>query len=246
MSFPAASVDFAADEALLPVGHGGERLAVRADEGGAAVVGAGGIRADAVGGEHIAGILDGAGAGERVPRETAHVGPVGHEDDGVIVVAVAQPNGEAQVVANRQQETYAAPFHDDAPVARDEALSLAAVAEEVSLVVVLEGPVRPDEEESVCASAGIGRNLQRDAAGDGGAEFRCLALHPGETGAGFLLHGRSLEGGEAGGEHFREDVQVGLRGGGEQTVEVAEVAFRVTPEDILLDEADLHGMKLIG
>ena len=118
-------VDLSGNRGFPAVGRRGERFAVGPDEGSAAVVRAGGIAAHAVHGRYIAGVLDGPGARERVPREAPHVGPTGHQQDGVVVVPVAQPHGEAQVVADRQQEAHAAPLHDDAPSARDETLALA-------------------------------------------------------------------------------------------------------------------------
>ena len=50
----------------------------------------------------------------------------------------------------------------------------------------------------------------------------------------FLLHGRSLEGGEAGGEHFREDVELGFRRAFERPGEALAVGLGITPDYILL------------
>ena len=60
-------VDLATEDALLAVFGRCERLSVGPDQGGAAVVLAGGILAHAVHGRDVAGVLDGPGARERVP-----------------------------------------------------------------------------------------------------------------------------------------------------------------------------------
>ena len=74
-----------------------------------------GINAHAVHSHQVALILYGAGTDECVPGQLARGGPVGNEDDGVVLScpSVARPYGETQVVAGEQQETDAAPFYDD-------------------------------------------------------------------------------------------------------------------------------------
>jgi hypothetical protein len=85
----------------------------------------------------IALVLDGTGLSEHLPGLLTGVGPVGHQDDGVILPprSITAPTGEAEVIASEQQKAETSIFHDGMVISRCIALVLMTIGEEVMLVV---------------------------------------------------------------------------------------------------------------
>ena len=81
-----------------------QRAALEVDDGRVARIFGVGVATHAVDADDVTLVLDGPGPQQRAPYLVAVVGPRGAVDDGVVVTPVAAPDGEAQVVADQQQE----------------------------------------------------------------------------------------------------------------------------------------------
>ena len=107
-------VDDSGNRPLGLVRTGSHVLAVGGDDGRATIVFALLVGADAVGSGNVTLILDCTGMNEGAPGSVTADGPVGGVEDAVEVIVVTCPEGVAQVIADLQQETYAAKVDDDA------------------------------------------------------------------------------------------------------------------------------------
>jgi len=109
----------------------------------------------------------------------ARWGHVRHVQQQVVVVAVAAPDGEAQVVQIIGQTRQALQVHDQAASTSCVVVLLTGDAEQVSLVVVLDRAVRARPDQAV---AGNGPPRDDEAAGDDAAERSRLLAHPATVG----------------------------------------------------------------
>ena len=140
-------------------------MSVRMNDGGAAAVFASGVLPYPVHADYIALVLYRPCPEQRIPCQHSDRGPVGHTDNGVIILAATHPDGEAQIVAYSQQETYAPPFGYHAFITMLIMPVLAAIGKEVALVIADKAAVRLYKVQPVVEPA---VTLQGEASGYGG------------------------------------------------------------------------------
>src|SRR5690606_4538706 len=152
------------------------------------------------------------------------------------VVTVAAEDRETQVVADQRADPPALPFDGQAVAPGGVAFVFVGVAEQVALVVVLDAAVGGDPEhavEDLVAFADL------HASGDGGIGGGGVFAHPGQGGA---IHGFGIfDGvvGEAAGEGFRKDDEVGDAAQGRDEVAVVfAVAGGIVPAGLSLDQGN--------
>ena len=199
------------------------------------------VSADAVDADDVTLVLDGPRTQQRAPGFDAADGPTGHVEGHVVIAAVAAPDGEAQVVADLQQDAYAAEGDDHATRAACVVTVLAAVGEEVALVVRLHAAVGVDEAEAVVVTTAI---FHGQRSGHSRAACRRLTHHPAERLAvGLFGHAFGMRR-ETGGEHLRQHVEVGARPTVDGRLRLPHVLRRIGPGNVLLQNNDSHGYRL--
>nr|GFD22720.1 hypothetical protein [Tanacetum cinerariifolium] len=175
---------------------------------------------------------------QAVPVLTAGPRPVGGVQQQVGVARVSAPDREPQVVADQRTNPPALEFELHLPLARTVMLMLTRHAEEMALVVVQKLAVRSRPQQTI-AMAAI-RRPHNHAAGHNRVDALGLRQQPfgrhavlgfGEC---FGLHG------EAGGEHLRQDHQIGTLSLVEQIFEVRVVGFAVVPDQGGLYQGDVQ------
>jgi len=167
------------------------------------------------------------------PGFDAADGPAGHVEGHVVIAAVAAPDGEAQVVADLQQDAYAAEGDDHATCAARVVTVLAAVGEEVALVVRLHAAVGVDEAEAVVVTTAI---FHGQRSGHSRAACRRLTHHPAERLAvGLFGHALGMRR-ETGGEHLRQHVEVGARPTVDGRLRLPHVLRWIGPGNVLLQD----------
>lgn len=218
----------------------GEGFAFEVDDGGAAGIGdAGAVGALAVAANDIGEVLDGASLEEGGPSLMAGARPVGTDEEDVVAElgGVAEPKGEAEVVADGGADMPATPLDNDTPCAASDLGGFAAHAESVSFVVEVERAVGSDEvhavEDPVVVAHGPG----------GDKEGVVTASHLESEIEGRAKRRLGLTShvvAEAGAEGFRENEDVGLPYPIEGLLDNGVVGEWVFPGDVLLKEGDIE------
>ena len=135
------------------------------------------IRPHTVTAHHIRLVLNGARHQQRLPVQRARCWPVGDIQRQVIIVAVARPHREAQVVADQRQNAPAAPLEYHALVTRFIVMMLIRHAEQVAFIVKMHFPFRLNQQKTVHWPAlGLQGGTTRD-------QRVCLlrfGMHPGD------------------------------------------------------------------
>ncbi len=218
--------------------HGSEVAAGVIDDGAAAaVLDTVAVRADPVHAGDEREVLDRPRAQQRLPGVVPRRRPVRGVHEQVVVVAVAAPQREAQVVAHQgpDAEILQAERHELA--ARRIVLVLARQPEQVALVVVIEIAVGAHENHAIHVCAAV---LDDQAAANDGPDPAGRVRHPGDRAAvhafriGLRVHR------ESGREHFREHDQVRLAVDvSKHASELAQVGFRIVPVQVCLHDRDV-------
>ncbi len=164
--------------------------------------------------------------------------PIGGVQQQIGVLRIATPHRETQVVANQRPNPPALEFELHLTLAGRVVIVLTRHTEQVALVVMPDFAVRACPQQAI-AMAAI-RRLNDHAAGDHCIELRGLRLHP-FAGRAMLGFGEGLRRhGETGGEHLRQDDQVGASGLLQQHVEVLKVGLTVMPGEAGLDQRQIE------
>ena len=195
---------------------------------------------------HIALVLDGTCPQQCRPRLMARGWPVGADQQQVVVelscmsiVAVAQPYGETQVIADGGTDAPAAPFEADRLPTRRQLARLAAHAERVRFVVAAIRAVRSHPVQTVVYHARFvthrpGGDKQRIVARrHTTGKVKCHAIR-------HIGHLRHIVA-ETGGESLRQDDDIHIGGQRRQLLlHRIVVGYRVLPEDGMLKQGKVH------
>ena len=229
-------VEGGGDEVLMARDGGGDGETFEVDDGGVAAVGdACAVGAGAIDTGDIAEVFDGASAEEGGPGLMAGGGPIGADDEEVVVqFFIPEPDGEAEVVADSGFDAPTAPLEGDAPAAAGYLRGFGACAEGMGLVVGAVGAVGEDVVEAVVDGAGLADGPCADEEGIvAGGEGAC----PLESGA-FGFFGEGSHGvGEACGEGLGNDEDIGFNPC-EGFFDEASVSLGVFPKDVLLEAGE--------
>ena len=156
---------------------GGNDLALRIHHPAvAAVVMPVAVGSHAVTAHHVRLVLNCTRYQQRLPVQGARCRPVGNIQRQVVIVAVARPHREAQVVADQRQNTPAAPLEHHALVTRFIVMMLIRHAEQVAFIVKMHFPFRLHQQEAVHRPA---IRLQGGAPGDQRVGLLRFGMHPG-------------------------------------------------------------------
>ena len=185
---------------------------------------------------HVADVFDRPRFEQRAPGFYARRRPASYVENHVVIVPVARPDREPQVVTDLQQDAPAFVFRDHAPVSAGVFLVLAAVSEEVAFVVMHRRTVGTDEIEPVEVAAVL---FYGYAAGQRGSFLPGRPSHPCQSRPS-VRFGGFARAGAPGREHFRQYDEVGFSDRKDFPFETVAVGGRIVPDKIGLYQGDVH------
>ncbi len=192
------------------------------------------VLADPVHSRDIAQVFDGPRRQQAVPVLAAGGRPVGGVEQQIGATRVAAPDREAQVIADQRADTPALELEHDLLVSGLEMLVLAGHAEQVALVVMRQRTIRTRPEQAIAIAAVVG--LDDQAAADHRIETLRLLAQPCAAGTILRFGQRCRLHREAGGEHLRQDHQIGAARLLQQGLKVLAVGGRIVPGQGGLDQ----------
>lgn len=215
-------------------------VAIRVYQGGAALVMAMQIIANAVNARHVALVFNGSRTQQNVPCRLAAGRPRRHIDDEVVRVfrRVARGHGKAEVVTDLRQNANVAHLHHHALATGKIMGIFSAVAKEMALGVVANAAVWPHDKQGVdkptAAQARFCLPSQRTS--NAGIQFFGLPQHP------FVAHLRLLQRVLVGRDiksrtpHFGQDIKVGAGLGSHERLCPPDVLLGISPCDVYLQQ----------
>ena len=193
------------------------------------------VRTDHVHADGVAVVLRSARRQEGVPVLDADRRPARHTDEEVvhIILILPQPNGETEVITNRQTDLHSAVLKERTPVAGREEIRFAAGTVEMMLVVILGSIVGTEDEPAVIELAMV---CDHHRAND------CYVIHVrhvlqrhGTLAVPPLVCQTGTVGTETGSEHLRHNNYIRLPGYRPQAlIQEPEIRLGIRPFDGIL------------
>ena len=183
------------------------------------------VGANPIASGHIGLIFNRPSRQQRLPVQRAWGGPVGDIQSQIVIVPVARPHRETQVIANQRQNAPAAPCQHDTFVARNIVMVLVSHPEQMALIISMHVPSRFHEQKTVYRPES---GLQCAATGNQRVGAQRLLSHPGNH----IFFRHRLFGGfhcKTGGEHFRQDNHVTPDNLFHESVKMAQISRAVHP-----------------